>query len=138
MDKFGPYIQKLMTTVLDKEQDDFVKELAHNELTRLKVDVEEFLMKYQKNDNEEVEKFYGKDFIKHLFANTGDVIFSKGDILHKSTKSINKEKTVLIINFEAKVDSDRSYPPDKIKLNRLDWNNIPIERKRLASNMEII
>ena len=56
MDKFGPYIQKLMTTVLDKEQDDFVKELAHNELARLKVNVEEFLMKHQKNDDDEVEK----------------------------------------------------------------------------------
>jgi hypothetical protein len=89
-------------------------------------------------NDEEVEKFYGKDFIKHLFANTGDVIFSKGDILHKSTKSINKEKTVLIINFEAKVDSDRSYPPDKIKLNKLDWYNIPFGRKELASNMEIV
>ena len=30
-DKFGPYIQRLMTTVLDKEQDEFVKELALSE-----------------------------------------------------------------------------------------------------------
>ena len=25
-DKFGPFIQKLMMTILDKEQEDFVKE----------------------------------------------------------------------------------------------------------------
>ena len=27
VDKLGPYIQKLMTTVLDNKEDDFVKEL---------------------------------------------------------------------------------------------------------------
>ena len=50
-DKLGPYIQKLMTTVLDNKEDDFVKELAMSELTRLKVNIEEFLVKhYQKDD----------------------------------------------------------------------------------------
>ena len=51
MDKLGTYIQKLMTTVLDNKEDDFVKELAMSELTRLKVNIEEFLVKhYQKDD----------------------------------------------------------------------------------------
>ena len=51
MDKLGPYIQKLMTTVLDNKEDDFVKELAMSELTRLKVNIDEFLVKhYQKDD----------------------------------------------------------------------------------------
>ena len=50
-DKLGPYIQKLMTTVLDNKEDDFVKELAMSELTRLKVNIDEFLIKhYQKDD----------------------------------------------------------------------------------------
>ena len=31
-DKFGPYIQRLMTTILDKEQEDFVTDLAKSEL----------------------------------------------------------------------------------------------------------
>ena len=44
--KLGPYIQKLMTTVLDNKEDDFVKELAMNELTRLKVNIDEFLVKH--------------------------------------------------------------------------------------------
>ena len=44
-DKFGPYIQRLMTTVLDKEQEEFVVELAWNELSRLNIDIEEFLRK---------------------------------------------------------------------------------------------
>ena len=51
VDKLGPYIQKLMTTVIDMKEDDFVKELALTELTRLKVNIDEFLVKhYQKDD----------------------------------------------------------------------------------------
>ena len=34
-DKLGPYIQKLMTTVIDNEQEQFVKDLAWNELKRI-------------------------------------------------------------------------------------------------------
>ena len=37
VDKLGPYIQKLMTTVIDNKEDDFVKDLALTELNRLKV-----------------------------------------------------------------------------------------------------
>ena len=47
-DKFGPYIQKLMTTIIDKEVDQFVKELAFSELTRLNINIEEVLVKYKK------------------------------------------------------------------------------------------
>ena len=49
MDKLGPYIQKLMTTVLDNKEDDFVKELAMSELTRLKVNINDI--------NKAIEKF---------------------------------------------------------------------------------
>ena len=55
-DKLGPYITKLMTTVIEKEQEDFVKELAFSELKRLNVNIEEFLRKNSKNDSENVEK----------------------------------------------------------------------------------
>ena len=47
-DKFGPFIQKLMTTIIDKEVDQFVKELAFSELTRLNINIEEVLVKYKK------------------------------------------------------------------------------------------
>jgi len=55
-DKFGPYITKLMTTILDKEQEGFVIELAYSELKRLNVNLEEFLRKNASSDEEEVEK----------------------------------------------------------------------------------
>ena len=56
MNKLGSYITKLMTTVLDKEQEDFVGELALGELTRLNVDVNEFIRKHTKDDSDEVKK----------------------------------------------------------------------------------
>mgnify|MGYP001439821557 len=50
MNKLGSYITKLMTTVLDSEQEEFVKELALGELKRLNVDVNEFINKHTKDD----------------------------------------------------------------------------------------
>ena len=52
-DKLGPYISRLMTTVLDGEQEQFVKDLAWSELKRLNTNVEEFLRKHSKDDSEE-------------------------------------------------------------------------------------
>jgi len=56
MSKYGSYIQKLMTVVLDKEQDEFVQQMAWNELSRLGNGVKEFLMKHSKDNSEEKEK----------------------------------------------------------------------------------
>ena len=50
MNKLGNYITKLMTTVLDKEQEQFVIDLALGELTRLNVDVNDFIRKHTKDD----------------------------------------------------------------------------------------
>ena len=55
-DKLGTYITKLMTTILDTEQEEFVKNLAFSELKRLNVDIEEFLRKNSKDDSEEIVK----------------------------------------------------------------------------------
>jgi len=56
VDKLGPYIQKLMTTVIDNKEDDFVKELALTELSRLKVNIDEFLVTHLKIDDVAKEK----------------------------------------------------------------------------------
>ena len=55
-DKLGPYIGKLMTTVLDNKEDDFVKDLALTELTRLKANIDEFLVKHYQVDDVAEEK----------------------------------------------------------------------------------
>ena len=56
MNKLGSYITKLMTTILDSEQEEFVRELALNELKRLNVDVNEFIRKNTKDISDEIEK----------------------------------------------------------------------------------
>ncbi len=55
-DKFGAYVQRLMTTVLDTEQEQFVKDLAWNELNRINTDIQSFLLKNEKDESEEIEK----------------------------------------------------------------------------------
>ena len=54
--KLGTYITKLMTTILEKDEDEFVKSLAFSELKRLNIDIEEFLRKNSKDDSEEIIK----------------------------------------------------------------------------------
>ena len=55
-DKLGIYITKLMTTILNSDQEEFVKNLAFSELKRLNIDVEEFLRKNSKDDSDELKK----------------------------------------------------------------------------------
>ena len=56
MNKLGSYISKLMETILDKEQEQFVKDLALSELTRLNVDMNDFIIKHTKDDIDEIKQ----------------------------------------------------------------------------------
>ena len=56
MNKLGSYITKLMTTVLDSEQEEFVKELALGELKRLNVDMNDFIRKHTKDDLDKIKE----------------------------------------------------------------------------------
>ena len=64
MNKLGSYISKLMTTVLDKEQEEFVKDLALSELTRLNVDVNEFIRKHTKDIFDKKQKEQEKQLLQ--------------------------------------------------------------------------
>tara|TARA_Y100000310_G_scaffold267137_1_gene278993 strand:- start:544 stop:762 length:219 start_codon:yes stop_codon:yes gene_type:complete len=55
-DKFGAYITKLMTTVIDFKEDEFVRNLAVDELKRLNVNIEEFIRNNTISSKEEKEK----------------------------------------------------------------------------------
>ena len=55
-DKLGPYVQRLMTTVIDTEQEQFVKDLAWDELKRLNINIEEFLRQHLKDESEDIKK----------------------------------------------------------------------------------
>jgi hypothetical protein len=54
--KLGTYVNKLMTTIVDKEQDEFVRDLAMSELERLHNNIKEFLGKHKTEDEEQVKK----------------------------------------------------------------------------------
>ena len=56
MNKLGSYITKLMTTVLDSEQEEFVRELALGELKRLNVDMNDFIRKHTKDDLDKIKE----------------------------------------------------------------------------------
>ena len=72
MDKFGPYIQKLMTTILDTEQEEFVTNLAFSELRRLNVDIEEFLRNNQEDDSDKVKETIEKQLLQEDKKNVKD------------------------------------------------------------------
>ena len=54
--KLGNYIQKLMTVVVDEEQEEFIKQLAWRELNKLNTDISDFLNKNEEDDSEQREK----------------------------------------------------------------------------------
>ena len=45
-----------MSTVVDKDNDEFIQNLARQELERLSVDIQEFLRKHQVDDEEQSKK----------------------------------------------------------------------------------
>ena len=64
VDKLGPYIQKLMTTVIDNKEDDFVKDLALTELNRLKINIDEFLVKHFQKESDVSEEKIEKQLLQ--------------------------------------------------------------------------
>ena len=54
--KIGSYITKLMTTIVDKEQDEFVRDLAIDELKRLNKDIDDFVRNNTISSQEEKQK----------------------------------------------------------------------------------
>ena len=56
MNKLGSYITKLMMTVLDNEQEEFVRDLALSELNRLNVDMNDFIRKHTKDDLDKIKE----------------------------------------------------------------------------------
>jgi hypothetical protein len=72
MNKLGSYITKLMTTVLDSEQEEFVRELALSELKRLNVDVNDFIRKNTKDDFDKEKEKQEKQLLQEDKKNVKD------------------------------------------------------------------
>lgn len=60
-DKMGFYITKLMTTVLDFKEEEFVRNLAIEELRRLNVNIEEFIRTHSSEETQKVKKSKTKE-----------------------------------------------------------------------------
>ena len=56
MNKLGSYITKLMTIVVDRNQEQFVKDLALREIEKLNVDVNDFIRKNKEDVFDRVKK----------------------------------------------------------------------------------
>ena len=56
MNKLGSYISKLMTVVIDTEQEEFVRNLALSEIEKLNVDVSDFIRKHTKDDIDKIKE----------------------------------------------------------------------------------
>ena len=50
--KLGSYIQTLMGTIVAKDEDDFVKQLALDELKRLSTEIKDFVRSNEDDDTE--------------------------------------------------------------------------------------
>ena len=72
MNKLGNYITKLMTTVLDSEQEEFVRELALGELRRLNFDVNDFIRKHTKDDFDKEKEKQDKKLLQEDKKNVKD------------------------------------------------------------------
>ena len=61
-----------MTTVIDKEQEQFVRDLALSELQRLNVDVNEFIIKHTKDDFDKEKEKKEKQLLQEDKKNVKD------------------------------------------------------------------
>ena len=55
-DKYGTYIQKLMSVILDEEQEEFVKKLSWRELKQIKDGLSSFLEKKKSKEPHEKQE----------------------------------------------------------------------------------
>jgi hypothetical protein len=63
-DKLGAYITQLMTTVIDFKEEEFVRELALEELSRLNMNLQEFIIKNQTKVKDKIKEKSKKQLLQ--------------------------------------------------------------------------
>lgn len=96
---------------------------------------EHHLTKYRW-DEKEIEYYYGKENIKLITAKAGDLIIAQTTGFHKGKKPINKERTMLTINYLIHEENGMSKK-FKVKKEWVNELNDPI-KKNLFDFMEIV
>ena len=56
MNKYGTYITALMSTIVDKEQTEFVTNMSWYELNKISKGIQEFLIEHREDDSVERKK----------------------------------------------------------------------------------
>ena len=77
MNKLGSYITKLMTIVVDKEQEEFVRELALEELKKISEDIGSFIFEYI-DEIEELNSIVPKGYDEDEANQRMDIIGQNG------------------------------------------------------------
>jgi len=87
--------------------------------------------------DQEVTQYYNNDLIKPAYANLGDAVFVKGEIVHKAGKPSSHPRTVIIINYciqEEYLDTPgNNFIIDKVKIKKEDVDLIKF--KELADDL---
>ena len=84
--------------------------------------------KYRWSDNE-IEGAYGKESVKHLTANVGDLIICNVTGFHKGLKPRNKERTMYTVNYTIHPEY---WKPITFKIRKEDYERLSEEKKPVA------
>jgi hypothetical protein len=72
-------------------------------------------------DTEEIDKIYGKEKIKYLTANVGDLIIANTNCFHRGTKPYSSDRTMLTLDW---VIHPEDFKPPKFKIKNEKVNNV--------------
>jgi len=78
---------------------------------------------------EEMEQIYGKDSVKYLTANAGDVIMAAPTCFHRGTKPESSDRTMLTLNY---VVHPEEFKPPSCKIRKEDAEKLSEDKKPLA------
>ena len=125
--KLGSYITKLMSTIVDKEQEEFVKNLAISELTNLKDSLEEFILfPYSVTS---IKKMNEAGFLVIIITNQAGI--ARGLFDEDCLNAIHDKLLQLCQAGGAKIDAIYycPYHPDKDQCKLLKYNKDSEDRK---------
>ena len=85
--------------------------------------------------DDQLAMIYGKDKIKHLTANFGDMLMARTNGWHKGQKLISGERLMLTVNFviHPELAGGRVQSEEKrFQINKQDYENLPEHKKPVA------
>lgn len=84
---------------------------------------------YHRWPEEEIIKHYGKNSIKQITANKGDMIVASTSCYHRGVKCISNERTMLTLNY---VIHPEEFLPPTFQMRQSDIDSLPDYKKPLT------